>query len=613
MTKVPFLKQTEPAANATPTPSAQSLPAMTGPGLLLVLLMIINTKTSKAFRQDEECVRIREEIQIYKEDTSLGFLQTMRNEIAVLHSKNLINLETRGTIEAELEEMTHNWCRISKKRSIAGGIFTAIFTIGMYIIGPAVANVFNLEKNDSSEKWQTYLSRIGNITKINTDLINDLEKRIQNIELKQRADEEVTAIISAAVLHNSLYRELIHKGSKFDVIMEKIFHHSIEHYKNLSLIEEQNTSDIEEDFPLPEKAFKLSIEVRKSQSRNCNETHIRIVGVAALPSKQCYNIIEHSTEHTKLAGPTEGRCLWTSPLKYACDLNDGSKFAMANFVEGDCDDNSYDWLYEDTTMTLMARPRRRGTMIVSCGSNKTSKIHRLYRDQLYAAPASCSALISNTKIPTKQDFVQRESHYISNHGERLFAGSANTNKDDTIIWRPFLPYYTNIHAKATELKTNFNNTTAKIDQVRKEEENIKDPYTKTDRNTNGNQAMVLSITIIGLILSIYIAWRVIRNLRKRQQKTNYNFELKRRSITEEMGDYWGEDRLEVTDDNNTQRPRKENKDKDDNKVTDTICKAGDADPDKYTEIVDDRTRMLTQLKEKTVARKMKLDNLRQQR
>ena len=162
------------------------------------------------------------------------------------------------------------------------------------------------------------------------------------------------------------------------------------------------------------------------------------------------------------------------------------------------------------------------------------------------------------------------------------------------------------------MKTKFNNTTAKIDQVRKEEENIKDPYTKTDRNTNGNQAMVLSITIIGLILSIYIAWRVIRNLRKRQQKINYNFELKRRSITEEMGDYWGEDRLEVTDDNNTQRPRKENKDKDDNKVTDTICKAGDADPDKYTDIVDDRTRMLTQLKEKTVARKMKLDNLRQQ-
>ena len=116
MTEVPLLKQPEPAANATPTPSAQSPPAMTGLGLLLVILMIINIKTSKAFRQDEECVRVREDIQIYKEDTSLGFLQTMRNEIAVLHSKNLISLETRGTIEAELDEMTHNWCRISKKR-----------------------------------------------------------------------------------------------------------------------------------------------------------------------------------------------------------------------------------------------------------------------------------------------------------------------------------------------------------------------------------------------------------------------------------------------------------------------------------------------------------------
>ena len=62
----------------------------------------------------------------------------------------------------------------------------------------------------------------------------------------------------------------------------------------------------------------------------------------------------------------------------------------------------------------------------------------------------------------------------------------------------------------------------------------------------------------------------------------------------------------------THKGRKKNIDLYDNKVSDTICKAGDADPDKYTDNVDDRTRMLTQLKEKTVARKMKLDNLRQQ-
>ena len=348
----------------------------------------------------------------------------------------------------------------------------------MYIIGPAVANVFNLQKNDSSEKWHTYISRIGNITKKNTDLINDLEKRIQNIELKIREDEEVTAIIAASVLHNSLYRELIHKGSKFDVIMEKIFHHTIEHYKNLSLIEVKTKTDIEEDFPLPKKVFKLSIEVSKSQSGNCNETHIRIIGVAALPSKQCFSIIEHSTEYTKLAGP-KGRCLWTSPLKESCNLNDGSKFAMSNYIEGECDDTSFDWLFEETSMTLMARPRRRGLMVVACGGNMTSKIHRLYRDQLYAAPASCSALISNTKIPIKRNFIQSEAQYLSNNGERLFAGLANSNKDDTILWRPFLPYYTNIDTKATEWNTKNSNITAKIEQVLKDTEKVKDPTTNT--------------------------------------------------------------------------------------------------------------------------------------
>ena len=569
--------------------------------------MLICPWTSKAATQDGECVRIREEIQIYKEDTNLGFLQTMRNEIAVLHSKNLIKLKTRGAIEAELDEMTHNWCKLSKKRSTARGVFTAIFTIGMYIIGPAIANVFNLKNNDSSDKWHSYISRIGNITKKNTALIDDLEKRIQNIELKIRADEEVTAIIAASVLHNSLYRELIHKGSTFDVIMEKIFHHTIEHYKNLGLIEGKNKTEIEEDFPLPKKAFKLSIEVSKSQSGNCNETHIRIIGVAALPSKKCYSIIEHSTEYTKLVGPKEGRCLWTSPLKDVCNLKDGSKFAMSNNIEGDCDDNSFDWLFEDTSMTLMARPRRRGTMTVSCRGIKSTQIHRLYRDQLYAAPASCSALISNTKLPTKQNFVQREAHYLSNNGSRLFASSANAKKDDTILWRPFLPYYTNINAKATEWKTK-SNLTGKIDRLLKDEVKLKDPPNNTSKDTKGNQTMISSIIIIGIILSMYILWRMIRTLRKKQRKTNYTLELQRRPSKEIWEDY----KLETTDDKNTQSPSNDNSNMHVKTVLDTTYIAGDTAPDYAPNNSGDRHNMLGQLKEKTAQRRMKLDNLRPQ-
>ena len=105
---------------------------------------------------------------------------------------------------------------------------------------------------------------------------------------------------------------------------------------------------------------------------------------------------------------------------------------------------------------------------------------------------------------------------------------------------------------------------------------------------------------------------MIRTLRKRQKKTNYTIEIKRRSTVEKMEDYLDDDMVEATDDKNTQSPRKDNTVLHDNKVSDTIYKAGDAAPDKASNNVGDRNKMLNQLKEKTVARKMKLENLRQQ-
>ena len=56
--------------------------------------------------------------------------------------------------------------------------------------------------------------------------------------------------------------------------------------------------------------------------------------------------------------------------------------------------------------------------------------------------------------------------------------------------------------------------------------------------------MISPIIIIGLILSMYIAWRMIRTLRKKQRKTNYTLELQRRPSKEIWEDY----KLETTDD-----------------------------------------------------------------
>ena len=120
--------------------------------------------------------------------------------------------------------------------------------------------------------------------------------------------------------------------------------------------------------------------------------------------------------------------------------------------------------------------------------------------------------------------------------------------------------------------------------------------------------MISSIIIIGLILSMYIAWRMIRTLRKKQRKANYTLELQRRPSKEIWEDY----KLETTDDKNTQNPRNDNSNMHVKTVPDTTYIAGDTAPDYASNNSGDRHNMLSQLKEKTALRRMKLDNLRPQ-
>ena len=108
-------------------------------------------------------------------------------------------------------------------------------------------------------------------------------------------------------------------------------------------------------------------------------------------------------------------------------------------------------------------------MVVSCSGNSSVHTHLLYRDQLYAAPASCSAVISNTRTPSKFNFVQREAHYVSSNGTHLYAGSATTKKDNTLLWRPFLPYYTKIDLSKSRTDAKTTGINAMLDRVLKEE------------------------------------------------------------------------------------------------------------------------------------------------
>ena len=74
-------------------------------------------------------------------------------------------------------------------------------------------------------------------------------------------------------------------------------------------------------------------------NENCNETHIKFMGVAAHPSSECYNVLEHTKEYTKLQETGTNKYLWTGPIWKASNLSDGSRFSMSNYIKGECKDN----------------------------------------------------------------------------------------------------------------------------------------------------------------------------------------------------------------------------------------------------------------------------------
>ena len=124
--------------------------------------------------------------------------------------------------------------------------------------------------------------------------------------------------------------------------------------------------------------------------------------------------------------------------------------------------------------------------------------------------------------------------------------------------------------------------------------------------------MVTSTIVIGLILSMYLAWRVTRIIRKKQKKASYTIELKRRPSKEKLKDYLEEYKLEATDEDNMQSQKSDKANLHVNKVSETNHKAGEPAPKEDSNNEGDRHNMLNQLTEKTAVRRMRLDNLRHQ-
>ena len=380
----------------------------------------------------KNCGRFRVKTSLHFEQMKLSHLDLLNEELEVLETKNLITNNTLSSLRLDLRLLSHGWCSLKGddvpvKRSI--GLFATILLVGQLILGPLFEAILNhpTATNDQS-KWYEYLNRVGELGKKNNQFLKHVELRINNLEMRMQADQEITGILSLMVAENNLYRDIIANNERSSFIKRKFFSHALKEYARLNLTVEDDS----DTFPLNEGVYSIKIRVKKSADFSCSKTHVIIIATSAIPSEDCLEIVEHSTEHALLRYDNS-TCITTGPV--STKLNDNSTFFTSNALLGPCSKRGFDKVYKEGSLLL--RPQRKGSGRVKCGNNK-EHTYILYRDTAYGAPTSCQALFSERKIwRNDTDYSQFPEHIVDRLGHDLEPARELTGRDQTLLLRPF--------------------------------------------------------------------------------------------------------------------------------------------------------------------------------
>lgn len=511
-------------------------PGHTKPDKMRVTLFILLMAWTAIAKQD--CYRVTKTNQLFREVTSLGHLDLIMEHLQELKERRLITKSTWLGMNEIVEDMGHGWCKprgLMKKNKntkrnvlVVAGL-SSIFTIGLLKIGPALASLFNTGDNPSP-KYIEYMRSLGNITRIHGELLDSLEKRVINLELKMRADNAIINILTLAMRESQIYRDLSKLNKKSNKILLSMFEASVKHFGRLGLLENSSDTDaINGPFPLPHETWSVSIRVKRNVKEDCNTTEVFVEGVSSLPSEECYYKISNYEAHTLLGRNHSylGKNITTFTISGPEDiastkLQDGSIFIVSNnYILPTRLTGGIDMVYRDAT--LMIRPTSRAYALNLCTPHKWK--FRLFRDRAYFVPLQCGSIIS-TSINTTQlgwaSLAQQPTSFIDNKGKQIDLRGALNQKGDGILWRPFWAY------------ENVNITETKKHKIY----NIEFPSLNEDKEEGGtNINMIIATAVISMLASGGVAaccWRM--QIKRRREDIEHIPALLRWSRTKSRRD-----------------------------------------------------------------------------
>ena len=398
---------------------------------LLFFLALLNSNRGSG----EQCFRIRKQILIEHEETTLEYIATMYKEIERQRSQGEIRNSTSKLILESLSRMSNGWCKpdlekenTRQERSLALAI-AALVSLGTFILGPAIAALLN--EITENTKWRKDAAHKGIKT---IEWMEDMEKKLV-------ASQKVEEILASIMLHESIMADLIKQPDKDSLnrTWRKVFKIMIETYaKNgFSKAAPEEIHLEENDNLLPREAYHYTVTVHTND--NCKHAKIKIKAVGVIPHSDClfpYDENYTNTEkgYIKLKTDRNETCIYTG--NNTIKLADNSIFSVSNSMVGPC----HNFLLEFNTHenTLIMNPKHdRAYMRVVCKGNKDLK-QVIYKDELVAPPSRCTTWVSDTKgkRPDFKDFMDMEEEFINSEDGSTLEGNINMTRN-SIIFLPF--------------------------------------------------------------------------------------------------------------------------------------------------------------------------------
>ena len=462
--------------------------------IYFLTLVFVQTKAG------DDCFRIRKQIMIENEESSLGYIATMFKEIEMQKENAEIRNSTANLILESLSRMSHGWCKPELKedehrrqeRSLALAI-AALISLGTFILGPAISAL--LHELTENTKWR----RVEKINGIKTiRWMEEVEKRLV-------ASEKVEEILASIMLHESIMSDLLQHTDKRSLnrTWEKVFKVLIEIYtKNgFSKAAPEDIRLVDNDSLLPNEVYHYTVIAHTND--NCKYAKIKIKAVGIIPSLECFkphedNDFTSRKGFIKLKTDKENMCIFTG--NSTVKLADNSTFSLSNSIVGPCQNTLLD--FKTHKNTLLIHPiHDRAYMMIRCEGNKEVK-NVIFKDELVVPPAGCITWVMENKRKKpelQKDFTGVHEDYISSEDGSKIEGNINVTKK-SIIFLPFTEL-ADLRSKTEEEYMSFFESFLSDAKEEQPEEN----------NFN-NFAIGMACTLA--LVAIYLMWHKIRKRRQ---------------------------------------------------------------------------------------------------